>query len=437
MKIFGTILLISGLLNVQAADDATSVVISTAYINSLVAEARTNNPSLKAADARVRAAALNAQAVRTWEDPALMVGGSTFSPRGMDPAQEGDLAYGLEQKLPLWGRPKLTGRVAGAETSMRQAGANFRLQQLRRDIFKELVAAALAQRIVDIEGQDLAWLDVTAEAVENKYRAGEAVVADTLQIQNELAERQDQLLTDRHLLVHERFNLNRLLNRSPESPWPRLLLPPAAPAIPFSARLISLALANEPKLKVMEQEIKQAEAEAELARRSRLPDVSFDVEGRQYSGDGGFREGDFSLRFSLPWFNGDKYREDYKRDKQNQKSAEEEREDQVLMVREELHHLSVEIEASRRQALLYSGEITDRATQALSSRLSDWETGRGAFRDVLDARRMLLESELVSARALAEEHQMLAELLLWSGLENLEALAPLASEPSLLPNHDH
>jgi len=51
---------------------------------------------------------------------------------------------------------------------------------------------------------------------------------------------------------------------------------------------------------------------------------------------------------------------------------------------------------------------------------------------------MLLESELMSARATAEEHRMLAEMLLWTGLENLEALTLLANEPPLLPDHaDH
>ena len=106
------------------------------------------------------------------------------------------------------------------------------------------------------------------------------------------------------------------------------------------------------------------------------------------------------------------------------------------MVREELHHLAVSIEAMRREALLYSDEITTRAAQALTSRLSEWESGRGAFRDVLDARRMFLESQLMSARATAEEHQMLAEMLLWTGLENLETLTPLSSELPLLPEHD-
>jgi len=200
--------------------------------------------------------------------------------------------------------------------------------------------------------------------------------------------------------------------------------------------LLTLALQSEPKLKVMAQEIKKAQAAAELTRKTRLPDVSLGVEGRQYSGDGEFRSGMFTLRFSLPWFNGDKYRKDYARDKEKQKTAEQEREDQVLMVREELHHLSVEIEAMRREALLYGDEISARATQALTSRLADWEAGHGMFRDVLDARRMSLDSELMSARATSEQNKMLAELLLWTGLESVEALAPLANEPAIIPDHE-
>jgi outer membrane protein TolC len=442
MKILRTILIASAsLLNGNAADDAKPVattnviVITTAYIERLVAEARTNNPSLKAASSRVRSATLNAEAVRTWEDPMALFGGSVYSEKGFKPNEDGNLAYGIEQKLPLWGRPQLTRRVAEAETSMREAEVNYRAGQLRTEITKALLMAALAERVVDIGEQDLAWVVATAKATDNKYRAGQAVVADSLQIQNEVAKRNDRLSTDHRRLAHERFRLNRLLNRAATSSWPSLQLPPVAPAIPLSNKLLALALLNEPKLKVLEQEIKQAAASAELTRKRRLPDVALGVEGRQYSGDGEFRSGMFTLRFSLPWANGGKYRKDYERDKEKQKTAEQEREDQILMVREELHHLAVGVEAMRREALLHSGEITTRATQALTSRLSEWEAGRGMFRDVLDARRMLLESELMSARATAEEHQMLAEMLLWTGLENLEALTPLASEPALLPDH--
>jgi len=442
MKSVGIIFMASAsLLTAQAEDESKAaeatniVVISTGYINRLVAEARTNNPSLKAADARVRSATLNAGAVRTWEDPMAMFGGSVYSSRGFNPSEDGNLAYGVEQKLPLWGRPRLTRRVAEAETSLREAEVGYRFRQLRSEITKALLMTALAERVVDIGEQDKAWVEAIAKATDNKYRAGQAVVADTLQIQNEAAKRNDTLRTDRLRLAHERFTLNRLLNRDVSSTWPSLQLPPVAPAIPLSSKLLALALQNEPKLKVLEQEIKQAAASAELTRKTRLPDVSFGVEGRQYGGDGEFRSGMFTLRFSLPWANRDKYRKDYDRDVERQKSAEQEREDQVLVVREELHHLAVGIEATRREALLHTEEISVRAMQALSSRLSEWEGGRGAFRDVLDARRALLESELMSARAVAEEHQMVADMLLWTGLENLEALRPLATEPALLPDH--
>src|SRR5947209_19972120 len=114
MKLFGVILIASARLltahadeEVKAAEATNVVVITTDYINRLVAEARTNNPSLKAADSRVRSATLNAQGIRTWEDPIAMFGGSVYSDKGFKPDEDGNLAYGVEQKLPLWGRPKL------------------------------------------------------------------------------------------------------------------------------------------------------------------------------------------------------------------------------------------------------------------------------------------------------------------------------------------
>ena len=97
--------------------------------------------------------------------------------------------------------------------------------------------------------------------------------------------------------------------------------------------------------------------------------------------------------------------------------------------------MAVGIESSRREALLHIDQISTRAIQAQTSRLAEWEAGHGAFRDVLDARRMVLESQLISARATAEEHQMLADMLLWTGVENLEALALFANEAPLLPDH--
>jgi cobalt-zinc-cadmium efflux system outer membrane protein len=420
-----------------AAAPTNGVVITTDLIERLMDEAQTNNPGFLAATSRAKSATANVASVRTWEDPTFMVGVSLFSPQGFEASEQGDLTYGISQKLPLWGNPSLNRHVAEATASVRHAETDFRFRQLRRDVMKQLYATALAEREVQIGEQDLAWLQVTANEIEARYKTGQAGVADTLQIQNEVAERNDSLRTDQLMLGHEGVSLNRLLNRDFNSHWPSLQLPDVFPVIPYSEALLSLALTNEPEIKVMEEEIKAADAETKLTRRSRLPDVSLGVQGDQYSGDGGFRSGTFTLSFSLPWFNESKYSKDYQREQEAQKAVEEDRDDQVLMVREELHHLTLDIEDQHREALLYRDEITTRAEQMLANRLTDWETGRGTLRDVLDARRMWLDSQLTAAQAIAGEQQDVAQLLLWTGLESTESLMPLINQPSILHHHEN
>ena len=51
------------------------------------------------------------------------------------------------------------------------------------------------------------------------------------------------------------------------------------------------------------------------------------------------------------------------------------------------------------------------------------------FRDVLDARRMLLDARLMFARAVTEQYQMMSELVLCCGLGDLEALQMIGAEP--------
>ena len=81
----------------------------------------------------------------------------------------------------------------------------------------------------------------------------------------------------------------------------------------------------------------------------------------------------------------------------------------------------------RREALLYRDQIIPRSEQALASARSIFESG-GALRDVLDARRMLLDGKLMQARAVAEQYEMLSELVLCCGLGDLEALQMLSAE---------
>jgi hypothetical protein len=81
--------------------------------------------------------------------------------------------------------------------------------------------------------------------------------------------------------------------------------------------------------------------------------------------------------------------------------------------------------------LLYRDEILPRSRLALESAHANWLANRGIFLDLMEARRMLLEAEVLLTRAVAEQYQVLSELVLRCGLRDLEALESLgrADEP--------
>src|SRR5215212_3855938 len=86
----------------QSAEPSTNrIVLSAEYISTLSEGLRTNHPGVTAASARAFAAAQNVHSVRTWEDPTIRLGG--MAAREEMRAEDGDIIYGVEQKLPLFG----------------------------------------------------------------------------------------------------------------------------------------------------------------------------------------------------------------------------------------------------------------------------------------------------------------------------------------------
>jgi outer membrane protein, heavy metal efflux system len=319
--------------------------------------------------------------------------------------------------------------VARSELDVETANADYQFQLLRALLAKAAFRTARAEQVVAVGEQDLAWLETTTQAAENKFRAGQATLVEVLQLRNELGRRGTQLQTDRDALAHERATLNRLLNRDLQSPWPKLELPPVAGPVVYSQRLVNFALNYEPKTRLLRQQIKQSEATVDLTRRERLPDINAGIEARNYTGNGDFRQAMLVLSMNLPWVNAGKYRRGVEREQARLQAAEFELADYQAGLREEVHQLTVRIDAARREALLYRDEIIPRSRTALESAQAAWESGQGGFRDLLDARRMLLEGRLMHARGVAEQYEMLSELVLCCGLGDLEALQMIGAAP--------
>src|SRR5262245_49844240 len=140
----------------ERAPVASAMLLTADYLGQLTDEMRTNQPALKAAYLRTNAAAAGVNAVRTWEDPMAKLGG--MAAREPMRADEGDIIYGVEQKLPLFGKPELARRVARAALATEMANADYQFQIQRSALVKAAFATALADQVVVIGEQDLAWL---------------------------------------------------------------------------------------------------------------------------------------------------------------------------------------------------------------------------------------------------------------------------------------
>ena len=404
-------------------------LITPAFISQLAEEMRTNHPALQAAYARTNAAAFSIATVRTWDDPMLRAG--VMTAEKMMRMDDGDLFYGIEQKLPLFGKPSLARNLARAELTVETAGADYQFQLLRSELAKAIFRTALAETVVTVGEQDLRWLDTVVQTAEGKYQSGQDRLMNLLQLQNERTKRTTQLETDREKLTHGQATLNRFLNRGLLTPWPPLQLPEVGPKVAYSEALVGFAIRYEPKLRMMQRQIETARAAVAVTQRERLPDVSLGAQSRNYSGNGNFRQAEFMVSFNLPLFNASKYRAAIKRDEAMLQAAEFDAADHTQSLREEIHGLTVKIDAARRETLAYRDHIIPRSEQALASAQAMWESGEGATRDLLDARRMLLEARLMHARAIAEQYEMLSDLVLRCGLGDFEALQMLEAHLEL------
>jgi cobalt-zinc-cadmium efflux system outer membrane protein len=420
-----------GVANANLFAATNSIVLTPALINQFAEEMRAHHPALAAARARTNAAVAGIGAVSTWDDPMLKLGAMASEERMR--RDDGDIIYGIEQKLPLFGKAKAARAVATTELGIQLANESYQFQILRRELAKAVFQAALAERIVAIGEQDFAWVDLMTSTTEERYRSSVGRLTDVLQMQNERSKRAEQLETDRQNLAHARFVLNRMLGRELDSPWPSLELPEVSDAIAFSPSLVTYALRNEPKLRVMRAQIKQADASVDAARRSRFPEISAGIESRNYSGNAEWRQAEFALSFSLPFVNRSKYRAEVQRETAKREAAEFDARDYEQSIREEVHGLTIKINAARREAVLYRDQIIPRSEQALASAQAMLESSSGMVRDALEARRMLLEGRLMYARAVTEQYQMLSELVLCCGVGDLEALQMLKNNEPVAP----
>src|SRR4051812_28097892 len=403
-----------------AKAQTNQLVLTPKLLSEIAEEARTNYPGMRAADARVRAAEKNIQSVKTWDDPEFMFGGMIGN--GVMREEEGDLLYGLEQKLPITGKPQAERKRVAAEREVESALREMKFQTLRKEIVQTVLRLALADESARILALDQAWVETMVTVTQERYKAGRSTQVEVLRMETEHATRGEGLRRTLRERDSEVLMLNRLLGRPLDTKWTKLILPELWPQFEVDGRVLQLASRGETKIKMLLREMARAEEAAEVARRAKRPDVSIGLEARQWAGDGQFKEGSVVAKVTIPFVNRNKYSAAYAREKDRAEAAELDAREYEAQNRDEISRLGIRIENARRQAVLYRDQIIPRGEQTLASAESNWQGGRSFFHDVLDSRRLLLDARNEYAKAVAEQYIALSELVLCCGLTDFEAL---------------
>ncbi len=382
--------------------------VSALSLRDLLQELRRANPDLQAVKKQVEAMQARVPAARGLPAPKIGVEFEEI-PRGTFKVNQATVMYSLLQSIPFPGKLSLRHQVALAEAQRTAAAfkrAEWELTTQLKSAYYELF---LTDREMEIQREQQIWLDQALATARTRYGAGASSQAELLRIQMEAQESENQAKVLAHRRRALEAHLNHLLNRPVDGPVGRpaeILLEP----IPSDPKdLTATALENQPELLVFKFSAERAEADWKLSKRELFPDLETMLELRDPA-MGPIGPWDLSLALVLPFWFWTKQNYGVKVALHDKESAEAAyqgaRNEAARRIYENWH----EAQAAYDTAKLCQDSLIPLASQAVSSALAVYQSGRGSFMELLDALRALAERKRTYYQHLAGLEQRIVLL---------------------------
>lgn len=379
------------------------------------------NPGLAAMEAAAEAAAFGIEPAGSLDDPMLTYGAAPLTARAN---------RGLNQRVDISQKIPWPGTLAARESAARfeAVAAGRDVDSLRLQLIAQAKSAYAEWRFIDsaldIHYATQALLDELLATAQTRYAAGRALKQDVLQAEVERTDLDNRLLRLLRQRATVQARINALLNRAPDAQ-----LPPAAPitlqpAPPALEALKPLALAQHPELSRLDAEISASESRVTLAEKAFYPSFQVGV-GYNSLWDETDKRPFFGVSVNVP------FDRSKRRSELDQARAEMRRTQLSLSQRRAellaaLATARAEVVEAQSSVTLYQDELAPLAAEYLEAAIADYQSGAGAFLNVITAEQRKLETDLELARARADYVRRLAELELWVG-GSLTASLPTAA----------
>ncbi|OGW59522.1 MAG: hypothetical protein A2V83_09670 [Nitrospirae bacterium RBG_16_64_22] len=408
MFLLGFVPAVSGI-SARAADDGPSPPDHAASLVSFLDAARANNPEIRAAREKARAAEERAKVEGAYMDPKFRVEWMGI-PRDnvtLDPARNEQTWYTVTQDLPFPGKLGYRREAAVHESRAAAESAGDVENGVLRRVKQAYLDQAFLHRSLAVTREVKGLLSSLASVAATRYAAGLVSQQDVLKAQVELSLLANEEITLVSQIRIARARLNTLLNRAPGSPlasapWPRGRIAPDAwrnAGEPDAAK--------SPSARMAAAEADAGRAMREAGRLEWAPDFMLGLSAVQM----GDRQTGWNVMagMTLPvWFG--KNRAAASSAAAFSGAAEAKASAARNDVSYEVSRLKIEIESAERRIDLYDTSLVPQSEAAFRSALINYETGKIDFLSLLENERNLKRVRLERERALAEYFEKIADL---------------------------
>ncbi len=398
-------------------------------VDTAVATAIENNPSLSEMQARYEAMAEIPSQLGTLPDPVLSLNALNLPTDTFNVGQEGmtQMQIGLSQVMPFPGKLALQ---EGASEFEAQAAGNS-VDEMRLQLISNTKSSwwqlYYLDRALDVVASNQDLLRQFIQVANKKYEVGDGLQQDTLLAQLELSKLFDQEIRLQAIRRNQAIQLNVLMDTSPDAV---IVLPGKVstfmPGLISEAQLYERAESVRPLLREKENYIKAAESRLELAKKEYYPDFKLGLAYGNRSGDNPFpRSGDrpdfMSVMFSvnLPIYHKRKLdRAVGQRSMELRKSRDSLR-DKWTRVRSEISSASTDYLQAQKLFSLFQDGIIPQSRQTVASMLAGYQVNEVDFLNLVGSQVTLLNYEVQYWKSLTDARQALARLAAAVGEEEV------------------
>ena len=370
-----------------------------------------NNPAIKEAENRWRAAQERVRQANAWDDP--RIAGDSRVRRYVDvpPNAFMDQSLAVEQLIPITGKNLVRARGAAAEAlsifeEVRRAELDA-IANARAAYFR--LANAYDQ--LEINSKNLVSLRQIADISRSRYETGVENAANVLVAETDYSKLLETRRDLERSLSDAESQLNTLMNRDAFAPIGAPVAASINEANLSLSGLRAITLAQRPEVQMARVKIDNEKSKLDLAHRAWIPDPALMVKGQRYNDTSqAVSELDAGVSFTVPWVNPSKYSAGVREARANVAAAEQgfdrEQKEALRLLRDQLE----KIETAHHHVELFRDKLVPQARQAFEATRLSYESGKATFLDWISAQRNLRDIEATAREHLADYQVAVAEL---------------------------